>query len=107
MLPRHANELLSRLERVADIGCAEVRNGELLWWYDQDRLTIGIWRDIEEKWQEVLEKCGEQDRDTPLLVAEAHGLWVFIWGQGLTTSQKSWFQDIRELAKRKQIDEAA
>src|SRR4051794_24273869 len=46
MQTRHLNELLSRLDRLFDIGVAEIRMNELLAWYNQDRTTVGIWRDI-------------------------------------------------------------
>lgn len=107
MLPRHSNELLGRLERVADLGCVEIRKPELLLWYGQERVTIGIWRDIQEKWEEVLDQGGDEP-STPLLVGEAEGVWAFIWGEGLTTSESSWFKDVRSLSKRNgKLDDAA
>jgi hypothetical protein len=100
MLARHSIELLSKLERVADIGCAEITNNQLLLWYDQERITVGIWRDIHDKWMEVLEAHGE-DTDLPLLAGEADGVWVFAWGEGLVESPKSWFKEVSSLSKRK------
>ena len=90
MLTRHMNELMARLERVADIGCAEIRKAELLLWYGRDRITKSVWADINEKWQEV---AGE-----PLLVGDSEGMWVLAFGEGLTTSDASWFKDARQLA---------
>ena len=43
MLTRHMNELLARLERTADVGCAETRKAELLLWYGRDRMTKSVW----------------------------------------------------------------
>ena len=99
MLSRHTNELLSRLEQVADIGCAVIRKKELLYWYGQERQTLGIWRDLQEKWDELLETIDEFD--IPLLVGEADGVWTFAWGEGLKVTQKSWFKDVAALAKLK------
>ncbi|MGD9615762.1 MAG: hypothetical protein AB7H90_24220 [Alphaproteobacteria bacterium] len=97
-LARHTNELLSRLERVLDIGCAEIRNHELLLWYDQQRVTVNIWRDIADRWEELTDEA-------PLLVGWSEGVWVFVWGHGLTTSKNSWLKDVRDMAKRKPVDE--
>lgn len=91
MLTRHMNELMMRLERVADIGCAEIRANELLLWYGRDRMTKTIWSDLHEKWEEV---CDE----SPLLVGDSAGIWVLAYGEGLKTSADAWFKDVRALA---------
>src|SRR5579862_9921072 len=91
MLPRYANELLTRLERVVQIGCAEVRKQELLWWYDQERVTVSIWRDIQQKWQDELlgDKLGWEPDDAPLLVGyDGEGRYVLVWGEGLSRSEE-------------------
>jgi hypothetical protein len=98
MLPRHSNELLSRLEEVAEVGCGFIRMDLMLLWYGQERFTVGIWRDVQEKWEEVLDQFGEQK--IPLLVGDSKGSWVFVWGEGLTTDS-SWLVDVRDWAKRK------
>lgn len=90
MLTRHANVLMSRLERVEDIGCAEIRKAELLLWYDRDRITKGVWADVHEKWTEV-------GGEVPLLVGDADGCWVLIYGKGLNVLKEAWLDDIREL----------
>lgn len=98
MITRHQNELLSRLEQVTDIGYAVIRKPELLLWYDQERVTKNIWRDIYEKWLEV----GSDDSDKhPLLIADAEGVWTLIWGEGLTPASNAWFKDVRDRAKLK------
>lgn len=90
MLSRHANQLLARLERVEDVGCAEIRKGELLTWYDRERMTKSIWRDLLQKWEEV--------SDSKLLIGDSEGVWVLVYGKGMTTSQTSWLRDTRDLA---------
>lgn len=94
MLTRHLNELLLRLERVADVGCAEIGNHELLRWYDQQRVSRNIWRDIHDKWLDVT------DEDRKLLVGWSADRWVLVEGTGLTHSNDCWLTDIREHAKR-------
>lgn len=97
MLKRHLHELQYRLERAADVGCAEIFNSELLRWYDQQRVTKNVWRDIYDNWLEL----GEED--TPLLVGWSGDRWVLISGEGLTVSPSSWLKDIREYAKREGV----
>jgi hypothetical protein len=98
MLPRHAHELMLRLERIGDVGCTEIRKLELPYWYGQERTTKAIWRDIAERWSELLEVWGLK---SSLLVGEAEGVWVFVWGEGLRTpdgSRSSWLKDVNDLA---------
>jgi hypothetical protein len=97
MIPRHANELLARLEDVANVGCSVVNRNLLVHWYGQERLTVGIWRDIEEKWREVLEESTLPNKNVPLLAAEGDGFVTFIWGDGLTTDD-TWFRNVSKLS---------
>jgi hypothetical protein len=107
MLARHTNELMLRLDQVADIGFAHIRSSELLTWYEKERITVSIWRDILAKWEELLEEWSEDERNSPLLVGEPVGGYSFIWGNGLTTSKKSWYKDVRDLARAKNESESA
>lgn len=90
MLTRHSNALYQVLERVEDVGCAEVRKNQLLLWFSRDRLSKQLWADVYEKWQEVSE-------DTTLLVGDAGDTWVFVYGKGLVPAEgeKPWLTDIR------------
>jgi hypothetical protein len=90
---------MNRLERVTDIGCAEIRNAELLLWYGQQRVTVNIWRDIQSKWEEILDSA-KQKNDVPLLVGSAPGTWTFIWGEGLVPNPRKqpWFKNVQDLA---------
>lgn len=93
MLNRHAHELLSRLERVLDIGAAEIRNEELRRWYGQQRITKNVWRDLHDRWLEL-------EADVPLLVGWFDGGWLLVWGEGLQASEDSWLKDVAERANR-------
>ena len=104
MPARHENELLRRLERIVDIGYVEIHNNELLIWYNQERFTYTIWRDVAEKWYDLLDAVAiipTKDKKTPLLVGNFLGGYVFLWGKGLVLTESSWLQDIRSLAKLK------
>lgn len=85
-MPAH-NELRNLLASVADIGVAHVRKRELLFFLGRKRYTPSVWNEVQEHWAEIGEGI-------PLLVGEAEGAWAFAWGEGLTTSSTSWFQDI-------------
>ena len=99
MLPRHANVLLAHLEETADVGCSVVRRNLLLHWYGQRRLTVGIWRDVQERWLEVLEQAARIDnKAAPLFAAEGDGVVTFIWGEGLT-SDGTWLKPVAQLTR--------
>ena len=98
MLPRHANVLLGELENVANVGRAVLNRNLLIHWYDQQRLTVSIWCDIQEKWQEVLDNNTLPNKDVPLFVGEGDGTVTLIYGEGLATDS-TWFKDISTLAK--------
>jgi hypothetical protein len=97
---RFTNELMMRLDRVADVGEAEIGEPELKNWYGQQRATVSIWRDLAERWDETLQErvgFGDEDRTTPLLVGYSAGRWILIWGRGLTTDG-TWLRDVRDMA---------
>jgi hypothetical protein len=106
MLTRHTNELMSRFEQVVDIGCCTIRKNELLVWFTQERVTVNIWRDLQDKWDEILETQREKT-DVPLLVGDSEGVYTFVWGEGLVTSDSSWFKNVRELGKREVLSKIA
>lgn len=92
MLPRHKNELLTRLERVNELGSCEIRIAELKLWYDRERITKGVWADVLEKWEEI------GSDDTQLLIGQGEGVYSLIYNDGLTASEESWWKDLRTWA---------
>jgi len=72
-----------------------------------DRFTVTIWREIAEKWEELLAntRTMSDKKHVPLLVGEGQPGYVFVWGEGMTTSKDSWLKDVQELAKRKGANE--
>lgn len=66
---RHTNELLLRLEQVADRGHAEITDKELRRWYRNERIASGIWQDIDEHWADIF----DQKPDRPKLLARGIG----------------------------------
>ncbi|MBN9466562.1 hypothetical protein [Brevundimonas sp.] len=53
MKKRHENGLNQLLEKVAYEGLAVVPKWQMALWYDQDRFTVGIRRDVRERWIEL------------------------------------------------------
>ena len=95
MLNRHSNELFSRLERIDTVGVTEIRKSEIRLWYQQDRISKGIWRDILDKWTEI-----DSDKQNKVMVGEADDTYVFVWGQGLSEVKKgkAWLKNLSDLA---------
>lgn len=94
MMPHHRYELKNRLERVQNIGCAEITRDELLRWFDQQRMTKGVWRGIRDEWAEL-----EDSPENTLLIGDSDPTFVFVWGgEGLDVGEKAWLKDVRHLA---------
>jgi hypothetical protein len=93
MLTRHTNELLLRLERVADVGCAELSGDELRRWYGQERLSKTVWRDIHERWREM-------DGDANLFVGKSGETYVFVYGGSIkldrSDNEDAWLEDLAD-----------
>lgn len=53
MKKRHENELNGLLEKIAYEGLAVIPKWQMSLWYDQDRFTVGIRRDVRERWIEL------------------------------------------------------
>ncbi|MGM4891451.1 hypothetical protein [Tardiphaga sp. 839_C3_N1_4] len=102
MLPRHSNELLKHLEDVVEYGCTTISKAKLIYWYGQQRLTVGIWRDIQSKWVEILESVPvQEDLGIPLFAGggdPSQSTVTLVWGEGLTSDGK-WLKPISELAR--------
>ena len=92
MLPRHKNELLTRLERVNELGSCEIRIAELKLWYDRERITKSVWADVLEKWEDV------GNDDAYLLIGQGEGIYSLIYNDGITVSEESWWKDLRTWA---------
>lgn len=92
MQTRHKHELMTRLERVNELGSCEIRLTELKLWYDRERITKTVWADILEKWEEV------GNDDTQLLIGQGEGIYSIIYNDGLTVSEESWWKPLQSWA---------
>jgi hypothetical protein len=57
----HANRLTARLEKVVDRGMTHILWSELYRWYEAQRITVNVWRDIAERWEDVADDGNRQD----------------------------------------------
>ena len=88
MISRHLNDVMGRLESICDRGHGEISKYELARWYGFERKTKKIWKDLQDKWEEVSD-------GSELMVGDTNDGWVLIYGRGLRGSDNSWFKDIR------------
>ena len=71
MLRRHTEQLWARLDQLYANGTTFVSYNELYHWYNIKRLAKAPWRDINSRWQELLEEKEEEYVDP--LIAELPG----------------------------------
>ena len=99
IIARHEANLMNRLDQVADVGFTHITKNELRAWYDAQRIGVNVWRDILEKWTEVIQSIDkhleQEEKGCPIFCAETEGGYTFIWGQGLT-AKASWFQNLKD-----------
>jgi hypothetical protein len=69
MKKRHENALADILERVAYEGFATLDKWQLVRWYGQERFSVGIRRDIRERWEELVSELG-MDKNKRLIIGE-------------------------------------
>lgn len=87
MQDRHKFALLKRLEQVDEFGCTVIRKNELRTWWEQERLTSKIYKELDENWQRI-------NDEIPLLVGDGDGVITLIYGQGLSVTadkEEQWF----------------
>lgn len=71
MLKRHVDQVWERLDQLYANGTTFISWGELYHWYDIQRIAKAPWRDIQAKWEELLEQKGEEYLDPQ--IAEVPG----------------------------------
>lgn len=77
MKKRHENSLNDVLEQVAFEGYASVEKWRMTRWYDQERFTVGIRRDVRERWSDLSSELG-WIADKELWFAEVKGQIVLM-----------------------------
>ncbi len=80
MKRRHENSLNDVLEQVAYEGYASVEKWRMTRWYDQERFTVGIRRDVRERWSDLSSEINSI-ADKELWFAEVKGQIVLMHDQ--------------------------
>jgi len=63
MLKRHVDQVWARLDHLYANGITFSSWGELYHWYNIERLSKTPWRDLEARWEQLLEEKGEKPSD--------------------------------------------
>lgn len=71
MIKRHVDQLWARLDELYANGTTFISWGELYHWYGIKRIAKAPWRDIQARWQELLEEKREKYADPQ--IAEVPG----------------------------------
>ncbi len=80
MKKRHENSLNDLLEQVAFEGYASVEKWRMARWYEQERFTVGIRRDVRERWSDLSSELS-WIADRELMFAEVKGQIVLMHNQ--------------------------
>jgi hypothetical protein len=86
---RYVGKVLDVLEEVFNTGVATARVNVVLYWYGQDRLTKGIYRDIQQRWDELTADY-DFDPAPELLVGREGGVLCFAYGREWDEQKKDW-----------------
>jgi hypothetical protein len=71
------NDLLSsRLETALDAGAALILWNELYRWYEMKKIAVGTWRDLDQRWEEMVTHRGTKPGKL-MCVDGPGGLWLF------------------------------
>ena len=77
MLKRHhADQLMAKLDQLYRYGATFISWGDIYYWYNIDRISKKPWRDIETRWQELLDDHNE-DYVSPLVKELNSGISLF------------------------------
>lgn len=71
MIKRHQDQLWERLDQLYANGTTFISWGEIYHWYNVQRIVKEPWRDMQAKWQDLLEQKGEKYLDPQ--IAEVPG----------------------------------
>lgn len=77
VLKRHVDQVWSRLDQLYANGTTFISRGELYHWYGLQRINKLPWRDLKERWEELLEEKGEDYEDPQVADLEGAGYAFF------------------------------
>jgi len=69
-------------------GTTSISYDQLYHWYNAQRITKTSWRDIQSRWEELLEEKSEESED-PQIVETASGITFFFIKDTINLSEKA------------------
>jgi hypothetical protein len=82
VLKRHEDELMRRLEQVADKGWTHMTWSEVYRWYNAKRIGKSFWRDLQDRYEELDEELEKDDRGELYSYDDGNGV-LLIHSNGL------------------------
>jgi len=79
VIKRHVEQVWTRLDELYAKGTTFIGWGELYHWYDVKRISKAPWRDLQTRWQELLEEKKEKYADPQ--IAEVPGGIAFFFSR--------------------------
>lgn len=77
MLKRHSDELDNRLDAVKALGCVQIMWWELYSWYDAQRITKSIWRDIRSRLDDIgIEDASIFQNGIGIIISNDNAEWI-------------------------------
>jgi hypothetical protein len=88
MLKRHADQVWNRLDQLYANGTTFISYGDLYHWYNVQKIKKTPWRDIQRRWEELLEEKDEEYAD-PQIAETGGGISFFFSLNPSTLSKKA------------------
>ena len=80
MLKRHVDQIWAKLDELYSSGITFIARGELYHWYNVQRISKLPWRDLRDRWHELLEDKGEEYVDPQVTEVEG-GSFAFFFAR--------------------------
>lgn len=87
MIKRHQDQLMSRLDQLYCKGTTFITWPEIYHWYKVERIVKAPYRDIKEKWGELLESVGRDYEDPLVSLDDPGGITLFYADNRQTLSE--------------------
>lgn len=79
MIKRHEDEVWSRLDQLYTTGTTFIRTEELYHWYSIKRISKLPWRDLKNRWEQMIEEKDEELSDPR--IAEIEGGYALFFAK--------------------------
>ena len=76
IIKRHSEQIWQRLDELYANGATYISFGEMYHWYQVQKIKKAPWRDIKERWEQLLEEK-EEDYQDPVVAETGGGVTLF------------------------------